>query len=36
LRISFGQKNSMTEVKDFVEVLKKELQTLKQLTAIAA
>ena len=36
LRISFGQKNSVTEVKDFVEVLKKELQTLKQLTAIAA
>ena len=36
LRISFGQKNSMTEVKDFIEVLKKELQTLKQLTAIAA
>ena len=36
LRISFGQKNSMTEVKDFVKVLKKELQTLKQLTAIAA
>jgi len=26
----------VTEVKDFVEVLKKELQTLKQLTAIAA
>ena len=36
LRISFGQKNSVAEVKDFVEVLKKELQTLKQLTAIAA
>ena len=36
LRISFGQKNSVTEVKDFVEALKKELQTLKQLTAIAA
>ncbi|MEY5134513.1 MAG: hypothetical protein RL709_208, partial [Pseudomonadota bacterium] len=36
LRISFGQKNSVTEVKDFIEALKKELQTLKQLTAIAA
>lgn len=36
LRISFGQRNSVTEVKDFIEVLKKELQTLKQLTAIAA
>ena len=36
LRISFGQKNSVTEVKDFIDALKKELQTLKQLTAIAA
>ena len=36
LRISFGQRNSVTEVKDFIEALKKELQTLKQLTAIAA
>ena len=36
LRISFGQKNSVTEVKDFIEALKIELQTLKQLTAIAA
>lgn len=36
LRISFGQKNSVTEVKDFIEALKKELQTLKQLIAIAA
>jgi cysteine desulfurase len=36
LRISFGQKNSAAEVKTFIEVLKKELQTLKQLTAIAA
>jgi cysteine desulfurase len=36
LRISFGQKNSVAEVKDFIEALKKELQTLKQLTAIAA
>ncbi|CAM8359963.1 cysteine desulfurase family protein [Candidatus Methylopumilus universalis] len=36
LRISFGQKNSVTEVKDFIEALKIELQTLKQLIAIAA
>ena len=36
LRISFGQRNSVTEVKDFIEALKIELQTLKQLTAIAA
>jgi cysteine desulfurase len=36
LRISFGKKNSVTEVKNFIEALKIELQTLKQLTAIAA
>jgi cysteine desulfurase len=36
LRISFGNKNIIHEVKDFMETLKQELQTLKQLTAIAA
>ena len=36
LRISFGNKNTIHEVKGFMETLKKELQTLKQLTAIAA
>jgi len=36
LRISFGNKNTIHEVKDFMETLKQELQTLKQLTAIAA
>ena len=36
LRISFGNKNIIHEVKGFMETLKKELQTLKQLTAIAA
>ena len=36
LRISFGNKNTIHEVKGFMETLKKELQNLKQLTAIAA
>ena len=36
LRISFGNKNTIHEVKDFMETLKQELKTLKQLTAIAA
>ena len=36
LRVSFGNKNTIREVKGFMETLKKELQTLKQLTAIAA
>ena len=36
LRISFGNQNTIHEVKDFMETLKQELQTLKQLTAIAA
>jgi cysteine desulfurase len=36
LRISFGNKNTIHEVKGFMETLKQELQTLKQLTAIAA
>ena len=36
LRVSFGNKNTIHEVKGFMETLKKELQTLKQLTAIAA
>jgi cysteine desulfurase len=36
LRISFGNQNTINDVTSFIEVLKKELQTLKQLTAIAA
>ncbi len=36
LRISFGNQNTIHEVKNFMETLKQELQTLKQLTAIAA
>ena len=36
LRISFGNQNTLSDVKTFIETLKKELQTLKQLTAIAA
>jgi len=36
LRVSFGNKNTTHEVKGFMETLKKELQTLKQLTAITA
>ncbi|MSQ80910.1 MAG: cysteine desulfurase [Candidatus Methylopumilus sp.] len=36
LRISFGTKNTMDEVKLILEAIKKELHTLKQLTAIAA
>ena len=36
LRISFGNQNTIKDVTSFIEILKKELQTLKQLTAIAA
>ena len=36
LRISFGNQNTINDVTSFIETLKKELQTLKQLTAIAA
>jgi len=36
LRISFGNQNTIKDVTSFIETLKKELQTLKQLTAIAA
>ena len=36
LRISFGNQNTIDDVTSFIETLKKELQTLKQLTAIAA
>ncbi len=36
LRISFGNQNTINDVTAFIETLKKELQTLKQLTAIAA
>ena len=36
LRISFGNQNTLNDVKTFIETIKKELQTLKQLTAIAA
>lgn len=36
LRISFGNQNTINDVTLFIETLKKELQTLKQLTAIAA
>jgi len=36
LRISFGNQNTINDVISFIEALKKELQTLKQLTAIAA
>ena len=36
LRISFGNQNTIKDVTLFIETLKKELQTLKQLTAIAA
>lgn len=36
LRISFGNQNTLNDVTSFIEALKKELQTLKQLTAIAA
>ena len=36
LRISFGNQNTIHEVNNFMETLKQELQTLKQLTAIAA
>jgi len=36
LRISFGNQNTLHDVKTFIETIKKELQTLKQLTAIAA
>jgi cysteine desulfurase len=36
LRISFGNQNTIKDVTAFIETLKKELQTLKQLTAIAA
>ena len=36
LRISFGNQNTIKDVTSFIEALKKELQTLKQLTAIAA
>jgi cysteine desulfurase len=36
LRISFGNQNTLHDVETFNETIKKELQTLKQLTAIAA
>ena len=36
LRISFGNQNTLHDVETFIETIKKELQTLKQLTAIAA
>ena len=36
LRISFGNQNTLNDVTSFIEALKKELHTLKQLTAIAA
>jgi cysteine desulfurase len=36
LRISFGNQNTLDDVKSFIDTLKKELQTLKQMTAIAA
>ncbi len=36
LRVSFGNQNTLDDVSSFIETLKKELQTLKQLTAIAA